>query len=65
MTAAQRAERMCWHFCVIIQSQLLFYLFIGLFNDAFSSSDYIVSKERVIGKLRMRKDLEGNGSGLI
>jgi hypothetical protein len=45
----------------------LFYLVLayGLFNDAFSNSEYITSNYRMIDEKLIGKDVEGSGYALI
>lgn len=37
----------------------------GLFNDAVSSADYIVSNGRMINEIRIEKEVERSGIGLF
>jgi hypothetical protein len=70
--------RLCWAFTQYvchtwrIGSRRLFFCFLlpiifiySLFTDAFSVTDYIASNERVIGELRIGKDVEGSYRGLF
>jgi hypothetical protein len=37
----------------------------GVFNDAVSIYEHVVSSNRIISKYRIGKDIEGNGRGLV
>jgi hypothetical protein len=43
----------------------IYFFTYNLFNDAFISSDYIVSNDRMTVNNELDKDVEGSGHGLL